>query len=640
VESHDSQRSATWRYGLATLAVAIAAVLTWLAQFIGLRHPTTAFLAAILLTGWTAGPGPAFVATALSILAYEVSPLTPPPDVELVARGPRLIWFVLFAVLATKFSIARQRATRLLRDARDGLERQVGARTAELQQTNEALRREIAERRRTEAELRDRTLQLDQLFDQAPEAIALLDGEDIVVRINRQFTALFGYTADEAVGQSIYGLVVPDDLRTDARRIRARALRRSERVELETVRQRKDGSQVPVLLVGTAVNFAGQQLAQYLIYRDITEPKQLENQLRRSQAYLAEAERLTQTGSWAVDVATGEIVYWSAELYRICGLDPSRGIPTREAALQLYHPEDRPKAREQIENAIHERRDHELPHRIIRPDGTTRHLHSLIHPVVNSAGAVIEIIGTTVDVTERRRAERALRRARERGLRANFTAVLEERTRLAREIHDTLLQGFTGVALRLVAAINRVAGPPEATAALRDVVELARMTLEDARRAVWDLRSPALEGGDLTATLRSVAEDCIRGTELTLAFESTGPPRPVDPAAIAVAVRVVQEAITNAVKHAAAHTVQVHLAFEARGLRLAVSDDGRGFVVDPDLRAYGGHWGLLGMRERASQVRGRLRIRSSPGQGTEVVFLAPYLSSGASRATRAGSALA
>lgn len=639
MEARDSQRSAAWRYGLAVLAVAIAAALTWLSRYIGLRHPHTAFLAAILLTGWTAGPGPAFVATALSIVAYEFSPLTPPAEVQIVARGPRLIWFLLFAVLASKFSVARQRATQLLRHAHNGLERQVIARAAELQQTNEALRREIAERRRTEAELRDRTVQLDELFDQAPEAIALLDGEGRVVRINREFTTLFGYTAAEAIGRSIYSLVVPNELRADARQLRARSLQRGERVAFETVRHRTDGTQVPVFVVGTSINVAGQQLAQYMIYRDITEPKKLDNQLRRSQAYLAEAERLTHTGSWAVDVAAGEIVYWSAELYHICGLDPRQGIPACEAALQLYHPDDRPKAREQINGAIRERRDHELSHRIIRPDGTIRHLHSLIHPVVNSAGEVVEFVGTTVDVTDRRRTERALRQARERGLRAHFTAVLEERTRLAREIHDTLLQGFTGVALRLVAAINRVAGPPEATAALRGVVGLARMTLEDARRAVWDLRSPALEGGDLPAALRSVAEDCVRGTELTLAFESAGPPRPVEPAAEAVAVRVVQEAITNTVKHAAAQSVQVRLAFEARGLRLVVSDDGRGFVVDPDLHAYGGHWGLLGMRERASQICGRLRIRSTPGQGTEIVLRAPYANVGASHVTRTGSAL-
>jgi signal transduction histidine kinase len=142
---------------------------------------------------------------------------------------------------------------------------------------------------------------------------------------------------------------------------------------------------------------------------------------------------------------------------------------------------------------------------------------------------------------------------------------------------------------------------------------------------VWDLRSPALGGGDFPAALRTAAEDCVRGTQLELEYDVRGPPRPVDPEVEAVVARVTQEAITNVVKHAEARTVRVRLSFEARRVRLSVSDDGRGFVVASDFQVYGGHWGLLGMRERASQVHGKLRLRSSPGQGTELVLLVPYV---------------
>jgi signal transduction histidine kinase len=91
-----------------------------------------------------------------------------------------------------------------------------------------------------------------------------------------------------------------------------------------------------------------------------------------------------------------------------------------------------------------------------------------------------------------------------------------------------------------------------------------------------------------------------------------------------VALRVVQEAIANSVKHAAARAVRVRLEFESRGLRLTVGDDGRGFTVDPDTHSYGGHWGLLGMRERAGRIGGTLSVRSAPGEGTEIVLAAPY----------------
>jgi signal transduction histidine kinase len=103
-----------------------------------------------------------------------------------------------------------------------------------------------------------------------------------------------------------------------------------------------------------------------------------------------------------------------------------------------------------------------------------------------------------------------------------------------------------------------------------------------------------------------------------------GDPRPLHPDVEGATVRVVQEAITNVVKHAAASTVRVRVTFGERRLRLSVTDDGRGFDLNSNLHAFGGHWGLLGMRERANQIRGQLRVRSAPGQGTKVVLWAPY----------------
>jgi signal transduction histidine kinase len=208
---------------------------------------------------------------------------------------------------------------------------------------------------------------------------------------------------------------------------------------------------------------------------------------------------------------------------------------------------------------------------------------------------------------------------------ARFAAMLDERARLAREIHDTLLQGFTGVALNLVAVTHRMDGPPEIVAALRDVIALAQGTLGDARRAVWDMRSPPHADDDFVATLRAAAEASVRGTRLGFEYAVEGRVRPVNPDVAATVLRVAQEAIANAVKHAAARTVRLTLTYETRRIRLSVTDDGRGFAVDPDFRAHGGHWGLLGMQERAGQINGTLSVRSTPGHGTEVVLIVPIL---------------
>lgn len=231
------------------------------------------------------------------------------------------------------------------------------------------------------------------------------------------------------------------------------------------------------------------------------------------------------------------------------------------------------------------------------------------------------------EIGERKRGEqrlaRAKRRARERVLEARFTAQLEERTRLAREIHDTLLQGFTGVSLQLLAAMGRRSDPAEYEASLERVVTLAQKTLADARQAVWDMRPPALESDDFAAALRSVLGRTLTDHGLSFDYSVRGVPHPLGQHVETVLFRVAQEAVANVVKHAKAHAVRVVLSYAPRSMRLAVIDDGSGFVVDPDLRTYSGHWGLLGMRERASQLRGKLSVHSTPGFGTRIVLRIP-----------------
>jgi signal transduction histidine kinase len=221
------------------------------------------------------------------------------------------------------------------------------------------------------------------------------------------------------------------------------------------------------------------------------------------------------------------------------------------------------------------------------------------------------------------RLKRTERVARKRVLRARFQARLDERTRLAREIHDTLLQGFTGVSLQLLATMGREKITPELRAALGDVLALAQKTLTDARKAVWDMRPSALEGSDFSSSLRGAVEDALAGTELAFDYVVRGEPRALEPEVETVVFRVAQASLANVVQHAAACRLSVVLSFRRRGVRLAVVDDGQGFLVDADLRNYAGRWGLLGMRERASQLGGSVAIQSSPGEGTKVVLRVP-----------------
>ncbi len=204
-------------------------------------------------------------------------------------------------------------------------------------------------------------------------------------------------------------------------------------------------------------------------------------------------------------------------------------------------------------------------------------------------------------------------------------AVTEERNRLAREIHDTLAQGMTGILLQLELADMLIENQPEARQHVRKAIELARENLEEARRSVLDLRAEALEGQTLSQALEQLLRNMARETGMTVEF--TGPPTVERfPARVESGLyRIAQEALTNIRKHAQARTVHVGLVAEDDHLRMTIQDDGMGFA--PDERESGSErpdgFGLPGMSERAALLGGSLGIVSYPSEGTRVQVSIP-----------------
>jgi signal transduction histidine kinase len=210
-----------------------------------------------------------------------------------------------------------------------------------------------------------------------------------------------------------------------------------------------------------------------------------------------------------------------------------------------------------------------------------------------------------------------------RRVRAEMTILLAERARVAREIHDTLLQGLFGVALRcdaIAAQVERSA--PQVSAHFLDMRQGVERYVREARQSIMGLRSPALQHMGLEAALRSTGEQLTGGSRVRFEFIASGPARPCRADFQEHLLRIGQEAISNAVRHARPSVVRAELRYDAEDVVLEVTDDGRGVDMDEATRA--GGLGLQSMRERAHAAGGALHIGRGSGGGTRIEARVPY----------------
>lgn len=209
---------------------------------------------------------------------------------------------------------------------------------------------------------------------------------------------------------------------------------------------------------------------------------------------------------------------------------------------------------------------------------------------------------------------------RVRFIRRDLELIAAERSRIARELHDTLIQGFSGVTMQLQALYVRLTHPAEQKT-LQEIIQDAGECLREARHSVAGLRENAISGSGLIQELGNTARELTRGTALQLVLELQNLPRQIPGSVEHHLVRIAGEAIGNVLKHAQAQRVTVRLESDDAILRLTIEDDGRGF--DPDADMPQGHFGIIGMRERAHAIGASLVVESDPGHGTIVSVALP-----------------
>jgi PAS domain S-box-containing protein len=258
-------------------------------------------------------------------------------------------------------------------------------------------------------DLAKREAKIRRLVDANIIGVFIGDLDGRILEANDAFLRIVGYDCEDVMtGRINWKDLTPPDWRDrDAQWIKEHE-QAGVRLPIEKEYFRSDGSRVPVL-VGAA-NFEGANQGVAFVL-DLTERKKAEEQLRLSEARLAEAQRLSHSGVAAYDEKT--ILYGSEETYRIWGFDPAQGVPSREAVNQRIHPDDRDRVLAEVQRAVGERRDYSIEYRILLPDGTAKHLESIGRPVFSASGKLIEIVVTHLDVTERKRAQEEHERLRQ-----------------------------------------------------------------------------------------------------------------------------------------------------------------------------------------------------------------------------------
>jgi PAS domain S-box-containing protein len=273
---------------------------------------------------------------------------------------------------------------------------------------------EVIERKQAGEALRTSEERFRRYFELGLIGMATTSPTKGILDVNDELCRILGYDRNELMQKTWAELTHPDDLAADVAQFERVMAGEIDGYSLDKRWIRKDDRVIDSIIAINCLRRADGAIDFFVgLVQDITERKAAEERLRRSEASLAEGQRISHTGSWAVKLPSEE-VHWSQEMFRIYGLDPLTTGLSQQLAFQLIHPADRGFVRQAFEGAVRDKSDYDIEHRALLADGRLKHLHALGHPVLNEDGEVIECVGTVADVTERKEGEASLRRTHER----------------------------------------------------------------------------------------------------------------------------------------------------------------------------------------------------------------------------------
>ncbi len=357
------------------------------------------------------------------------------------------------------------------------------------------------------------------------------------------------------------------------------------------------------------------------VFDVLTGAKRRESELRQALDSLTLAQKAAGAGIWTWNMVTGKLT-WSAEFFRLFGLDPGRDTATVETWRRVVHPDDLAEAEARVEAAVaggvlsNE-------HRLLLASGELRWISVSGSTSYDESGRPLAMRGICIDITARKVAEeserRAVRQLKELAA-IQFDALENERKFLSRELHDEVGQSLAALQFALESLRRKLAGNAAAVTDLRTANGIVAGLVDFTKDIARGLRPPILDDLGLAASLRWYVGQLPRAESPILRLEQAIGSRRFPPQLEMAAFRTVQEAVSNALRHAQARAVVVGLWVEDGALRVTVQDDGVGFdLAEAEERSRRlRSLGLLGMRERAAAAGGELQVESAPGAGTVV----------------------
>ena len=484
-----------------------------------------------------------------------------------------------------------------------------------------------AERGAAEGVARESEQRLGVLVESVRDhAIVRLDPSGRVVSWNVGAQHIKGYTAQEIMGRSFACFYTPEDAAAGKPAQNLREAAQRGRCEVQGWRVRKDGSRFWADVVISPVrNGAGSLLGFAKVTRDLTERRRAEEALREREALLRATFEQAAVGI-AVARLDARFVRTNEVFQRMVGYSDEELQSLTYA--DITYPEDLPRNRELMaELAEGKRSAFTLEKRYCRKDGAPIWVQVTVSALPSEQGEPRLFVGVIEDITERRGAQEQLHRHREqlRDLAARLEAAREaERTRIAREIHDELGQALTALKIDLTWLRRRLPQPaPELAGKVDGMEAILDATAGAIQRIATELRPGVLDELGLQAAIQWQAREFETRTGIACRVEVGAAHSAVDATRATAAFRIFQEALTNVARHAGASSVLVRFTLSAQALELSVQDNGRG--ISDGALSDSRSLGLLGIRERATNLGGTVTITAASGRGTLLTLSLPSL---------------